>query len=147
MASRAIEINVKVLGAELIAKRLSKIVRSTRDGISLDLDLISADLLSRAADLSPILTGDLIRSGRVARQGSFAKGAITRAVAFGTNHAVFAHEARYNLGPISRLKPSTEDGAVGRKFLERPFRKHSDRYLRFLRDEAAKRLRSETRGG
>lgn len=138
-----------VLGADLIERRLLALVTSHRSGVPRDMDLIAADLLSRAADLCPVLTGDLIRSGRVAGNTTTAGSGsvVRRTVSFGTKYAVWIHEAHYNLGPVSRRKSGTEDGPVGRKFLERPFRKHADRYKAFLARGVEQRNRAGTKGG
>ena len=120
-----------------IQRRLESIVRASGTEVTKAVNLVSADLLERSANLAPILRGDLIRSARITRQGS-TKNVIRRQVSYGTNHAVFTHEGSYQLGPVSRLKPPTQDGPVGRKYLARPFRIHAKRYSTFIR-AAAKR--------
>lgn len=78
------------------------------------------ELLKRARAVAPRLTGRLEDSGKVVEvtQG---KNRIAWGVTFDTPYAVIRHEDFYNLGPVSQLKPPTQDGAVGRKFLARPF--------------------------
>ena|SRR3990167_3728064 len=132
-------INVKVLGASLLEKKFLGISERSKTAIDKALDMVAGDLLARAADLSPILTGDLIMSGRVARPRK--KGAKVRVVSFARSYALFIHEGKYNLGPLSRRKPATEDGPVGRKFLERPFLRHRERYKTFIADALRKRFR------
>lgn len=126
-------IKVDVLGAQLIEKKLQRLVTSNKGAVEASMNHASADLLQRSADLAPILTGDLIRSGRVLKTGSNAK-TIVRVVGYGTNHAVFAHEmitpaGPFNLGPISSKKPPSPDGPVGGKFLLRPYLLHKHRYI------------------
>lgn len=138
------QLDVKVLGAELIKKNLEKVLRGTGRGIARGLDLVAADLLQRSADLAPILTGDLIRSGRVIRKGAISRGTISRTVSYGTGHAVFAHEevtpaGSFGLGPISRIKDQSArpaDGPIGGHFLLRPFLLHKNRYIKFLNKTA-----------
>jgi hypothetical protein len=108
------------------------------------MDLVAADLLERAANLAPILTGDLIKSGSV--RGRTTARTISRTVGFGTDHAVFTHEGIYNLGPESRRKPSTEDGPVGRKYLVRPYRRHVARYQRFIATRLRRDVLEKARG-
>lgn len=83
------------------------------------------DMLGRAQDLSPQLTGDHINSGTVSAPSKF-----VRVVTFSQPYSVRLHEGRYRLGPISSSKPSTEDGPVGRKYMQRPFDKHNKRWIR-----------------
>lgn len=135
MAKAAITGNV--LGAGLIVKRLYAITDNMTKGAQHGLNLASADLLERSADLAPVLTGDLIRSGRVKRTRP-AKGRWVNVVSYGTDHAVFTHFSHYNLGPVSRRKPPTEDGPIGRLYLLRPFNRHARQYKKFIIDEAEK---------
>jgi hypothetical protein len=127
----------KVLGAGLLRKRLDSLKNRYKAGVRHGLNLASADLLGRSAALAPILTGDLIRSGRVipSRPSS---DVYRSTVAYGTNHALWCHYAHYNLGPISRRKTATEDGPVGRMFLRRPFDKHKEQYVQFIISAAAR---------
>jgi hypothetical protein len=129
----------RVLGAGLIAGRLAGLARVAGTGAARGLTLVAADLLQRSADLAPILTGDLIRSGRVIPSRP-AKDVIRRTVAYGTDHAIFTHFATYNLGPISITKPPTEDGPIGRLYLQRPYERHRERYGKFIVAEARKAM-------
>jgi hypothetical protein len=135
----------RVLGADLIIKRITRAGRGAKTGARRGLDLSSADLLLRSANIAPILTGDLIRSGRVVKRGSAASGSIIRIVAYGTDHAVFAHEeitpaGPRKLGPWSSQKPSTSDGVVGGHFLSRPFRRHKERYVKLISKHAGEAM-------
>ncbi len=120
-----------------LQRRLERIIKQTGPAAVRAMNLISADLLERSANVAPILRGDLIRSARITKAGS-TKNRIRRQVSYGTDHAIFTHEGSYQLGPVSRLKPATQDGPVGRKYLARPFNIHSARYSAFVRG-AAKR--------
>jgi hypothetical protein len=127
----------RVLGADLIIKRINRAGQGAKAGGRIGLDLSAADLLLRSANIAPILTGDLIRSGRVARRGGIKAGVIIRIISYGTDHAVFAHEeitpaGPRQLGPWSEQKPGTDDGVVGGHFLSRPFRRHKNRYFRLI---------------
>ncbi len=114
-----------------IQKRILRIVQAEGPATVRAMNAVAADLLERSANLAPILRGDLIRSGRVTRTGS-KKGVVRRQVSYGTDHAIFTHEGSYQLGPVSRLKPTTADGPVGRKYLARPFNLHARRYDEFV---------------
>lgn len=145
-------VRAKVLGVELIQKRMERFQRTmARSVVPRAMDEIAADLLERSVGLAPILTGDLIRSARIVRAGSRrSRGVIRRTVSFGTDHAVQAHEnitpaGPLGLGPVSQRKDAqarTADGPVGGHFLLRPFRAHVDRYQDFLRKAFAEGVRS-----
>ncbi|MEE9244879.1 MAG: hypothetical protein V3U63_01650 [Gemmatimonadota bacterium] len=129
---------VKIIQTQkLIQRRLERIIEQTGPAAVRAMNLVAADLLERSANVAPILRGDLIRSGRITKTGS-TKNLIRRQVSYGTDHAIFTHEGSYQLGPVSRLKPATQDGPVGRKYLARPFNIHAARYSAFVRG-AAKR--------
>lgn len=138
-------LEVKVLGAGLIEDKLKRAISGAQRGVVRGLDLVAADLLERSANLAPILTGDLIRSGRIVRRGAFKSGVIRRIVSYGTGHGVFAHEeitpgGPRGLGPISRQKQAANrspDGPVGGKFLSRPFQRKANDYIKFIRAAAA----------
>jgi hypothetical protein len=97
------------------------------------MDDVANDLLDRAIALAPQLSGDLVNDALVRRLDT--RNRFARAVEFGppgsasTAYAKVRHEEFYNLGPISSVKPGTADGAVGRKYLERPFNRHARRYI------------------
>lgn len=122
----------KVLGAGLIKLKLTKLSKVTRAKLPHGMNMISADLLQRSADLAPILSGDLIRSGDVKSEDR--GGVFKRLVTYGTDHAIFTHEGEYNLGPISSQKPPSSDGPIGRKYLVRPFDIHRRRYAEFIKE-------------
>jgi len=145
------DFNARVLGADLVRERITSLSERCKVGVRHGLNLVSADLLERSANLAPILTGELIRSGRViARRPS--KDVYKSTVAYGTDYAVYMHYGHYNLGPISRTKPPTEDGPVGRMFLARPFWRHRNRYELLIISQAVKgsgtvRVPGVSRGG
>jgi hypothetical protein len=97
------------------------------------MDDVANDLLDRSVALAPQLSGDLVNDARVVAQNT--RNRYARAVEYGpagsesSAYAKVRHEDFYNLGPISSVKPGSEDGAVGRKFLERPFNRHAQRYI------------------
>ncbi len=100
------------------------------------MDKNAEDLLSRAVALSPQLTSELLGSGAIDSddpRGS-AGGVFVRTVHFGSGesepYALKMHEGTYNLGPVSRSKPPTGDGPIGRKFLQRPYDRHKQRYIK-----------------
>ena len=131
-----VEIDLTVLGAKLIERRLKRVITSNKTALGTALNLVAADLLQRSADLAPILTGDLIRSGRIAKTDSTPK-VVVRIVGYGTNHAQFAHNqiqpaGDFGLGPISRKKPPSPDGPIGGNFLLRPYLLHKQRYINLI---------------
>lgn len=114
-----------VKGVPELESRLRLIVRNVGEAIAQTIDDDAHDLLGRAQDLSPQLSGDHINSGKV-----FVTGSVTRSVGFNEPYSVFLHEGRYNLGPVSSRKPPTEDGGVGREYLLRPFENQKARYIK-----------------
>ncbi len=125
----------KISGLRKLFATKKKVQRAALVGVEIALNRVAADLLSRSAGVAPILTGDLIRSGRVT--GDTSRLRVTRFVTYGTDHAVFAHEqitpfGPFGLGPISSKKPSTSDGVVGGGFLLRPFNIHREKYAKSI---------------
>lgn len=57
------------------------------------------------------------------------------------NYALWIHEQDYKLGPRSSKAPGTDGYAVGNKYLERPLKGESDRYIKNILEAAAKGLR------
>lgn len=113
-------------GAKVISRRMRLITRNVKAEVVVALDDAADDLLSRARQLAPQLTGELIGSGDVRKRR--ATEVISREVFFRAPYAVVRHEDHYNLGPISSLK-SSPDGPVGRKYLSRPLEIHRRRYV------------------
>lgn len=130
----------------VIQRRIDKIINASGPAAGRALNRVAADLLERSSNVAPILRGDLIRTGRITRVGSTQR-IQKRQVSYGTDHAIFTHEGSYNLGPVSRLKPDTEDGPVGRKYLDRPFRRNAKRYRQFVIDEMKVAATLRRRGG
>lgn len=131
-----------VHGAAVIKRRLRLIARNVRDEVRTALDEAAEDLLFRARLLAPQLEGELIDSGKIARHRS--RGVEARTISFGTPYAVVRHEDFYNLGPISSVK-SSADGPVGRKYLSRPFERHSPRYFEEIGDAVERGIRQSLR--
>lgn len=144
-------IDIKFLGFRRLEKNLEKFFKATVAGTEKGIDLVSVDLLRRSSDLCPILYGWLIESGDIHRERRGKKkaknivhyggGTRTSSTLIHESPSVYVrwiHFARYRLGPISRLKPATEDGPVGRMFLHRPFEKHRKRYSKFITTFAKK---------
>ena len=126
----------------MIRKRLRLIVRNVRDEVAQQLDEAAEDLLLRARQLAPQLSGELIGSGDIARRQS--RDIVSRTIFFDSPYAVRRHEDFYSLGPISSIK-SSPDGSIGRKFLQRPFEAHRDRYQRQIAHGLQRALRQSLR--
>jgi len=88
--------------------------------VSDKLDLKARQLLGRSVALAPELERHLILSSRVEKVDTATRAA--RSVSYDTPYAVKQHEAQLNPGPLTSRKAPTQDGAAGRKYLERPFR-------------------------
>ncbi|MCP4868278.1 MAG: hypothetical protein GY898_06120 [Proteobacteria bacterium] len=129
-------------GAAAISRRMKIIERNARREMIHQLDENADDLLSRARQLAPQLSGELIESGTIRKRGS--RKLVSRTIVFTACHAVRRHEDFYQLGPISSTK-SSPDGPIGRKFLERPFEAHKDDYYKSQGAAVARALRQSLR--
>jgi hypothetical protein len=100
------------------------------------------DLKRIAVDIAPIDSGDLRRSGNAKVRenagnivGEVSFSAVDNSSGRRFNYAVWTHEADYNLGPLSRQAPGTDGYEVGNKYLERPLKGESQKYLRWIAEE------------
>ncbi len=113
-------------------KELSrKLIAQTLKGGTAALKNAAGDLKQRAQALTPEDTGALVRSARIDRVGRANEPGFV--VSFGSEgpsagYALEVHEGNQSPGPITRQK-SSDDGKAGRKYLERPYRRHKDRYV------------------
>jgi hypothetical protein len=131
-----------VTGGAAIKRRLRVISRNVHAEMGVRLDQAAKDLLSRARGLAPQLSGELIGDGDILRRGN--KTVHRRVVFFDSPYAVVRHEDVYNLGPISSIK-SSPDGAIGRKFLSRPFERQSKNYEKSIAAGVRLALRQSVR--
>lgn len=127
-------------GVDEMKKRLDIILRNVNEAVIQTIDDSADDLLERSQDLSPQLTGAHIHSGKVVEISQFA-----RAVAYDEAYSLWLHEGDYELGPVSRLKPPTQDGAVGKEFLLRPFENNKQRYIADAGKAVAEAVRRSVR--
>lgn len=101
-------------------------VQFTNEAIAQSIEDAADDLLNAGNALSPQLSGAHIASGKVTAFGQFG-----RVVGYDQPYSVRLHfSTRYKLGPISRLKPGTSDGAPGPGYLSRPFDNRKQRWIR-----------------
>lgn len=126
-----------VKGGKIIQDRLKKIQKNLRTAVSQQMDKNAEDLLSRSGALVPQLTGELRSDAKITKKDpGKAGGVFSRTISYGntkpaSDYTLFIHEdTNYRLGPVSRAKPGTADGPVGRKFLSRPFDAHRREYLK-----------------
>ncbi|MBX6361284.1 MAG: hypothetical protein IRZ03_14530 [Acidobacterium ailaaui] len=106
------------------------------------------DLLRISSNIAPIDTGQLRRSGRkeITMRGAGHElvghvyfSATEESGKYGRfNYALWTHEMDYNLGPVSRQAPGVDGYEVGNKYLERPLRGESRKYLRWVAEEIGK---------
>ncbi len=129
----------RVRGASGILAVFGALAKSMLPAGDRALEAVAQDLQSRAIALAPILTSKLIRSADIKRSPG------RREVSFGTRYIGFIHNGYYNLGPLSRQKPATDDGPVGRQFLARPFNRHRKRYQALIGKSVTAQLRGRTR--
>ncbi len=100
-------------------------VRDVEHAVAQTMEDNADDLLVRALKLSPQLSGEHINTGKVHKRGQF-----LFIVGFDKPYSVWLHFAKYKLGPISKLKPKTSDGRVGRGYLKKPMTKNRKRYIK-----------------
>jgi hypothetical protein len=133
-------------GARTIKRRVKVIQRNIRDAVSKAMDDIADDLLLRSNLLCKEDEGDLIESSGIAHRNS--KETFLRVVYYDTPYAERQHECtEMGNGPKTRAKPASPlgDGKPGRKWLERPFKRHQKRYTREVGDAIKKALRQSVR--
>ncbi|MFL6560061.1 MAG: hypothetical protein ACJ8MO_28615 [Bacillus sp. (in: firmicutes)] len=109
-----------------------------RSAVKLGVQDSMDDLKRIAVDIAPIDSADLRRSGQanVTQVAGHTVGEVTfRAIDNGFDYATWIHEGEYNLGPLSAQAPGTDGYSVGNKYLERPLRGESDKYLRWIAEE------------
>lgn len=125
-------IEVKFEGIEELSTALSRWEEDVIQVIEGEVAKSGEHLIGTAQRLAPKLVGDLEGSGTVDPVvRDIVKREIRIEVGFrGLPYAIRMHESVYNLGPISRGKPSVDGMMVGRKYLEQPLLKYSQRYFR-----------------
>ena len=91
------------------------------------------DLLQKAQALAPKLTGDLEGSGTKDRVkiDPLSK-EISVQVGFNKEYAARRHEEDYTPGQITRGKPAVDGMAPGRKYLERPLKYYTPKYMQAI---------------
>lgn len=112
----------------------ARVKAAVRNGVQDSVD----DLKRIAVDIAPIDSADLRRSGqaKVTEIGGRIVGDVTfTAIDDGFDYATWIHEGEYNLGPLSAQAPGTDGYSVGNKYLERPLRGESAKYLRWIAEE------------
>lgn len=109
----------KVKGAKTARARFRKLPKEMFDEVTKVIFEDGVELLGRSQALIPELERTLILTGDVEKKVSGQR--VRVVVSYGTPYAVIRHEDEYELGPVSSLKSGTQDGPVGRKYLERPF--------------------------
>lgn len=119
---------ILVKGLRPGVQRFRQLPRAMLESIERTADHVAVELLGRAQAVAPELTRHLVLSGAIDRskQGEV----ITRVVKFTEIYALIMHEDFYQLGPLSRRKSGTQDGPVGRKYLERPYTNMRERVQR-----------------
>lgn len=115
-----------------------RVKEAAKDGVQDSVD----DLKRIAADIAPIDSGDLRRSGHATvRQtptetvGEVSFSAVDNSSGRRFNYAIWIHEGEYNLGPTSAGAPGTDGYEVGNKYLERPLKGEAEKYMRWIAEE------------
>lgn len=116
--------NFRLKGKQKLDRKLANMARRVESVLEGELDDAAQEIRARSIAVVPEKTRKLLLSSGVAR----AK--LARAVFYDTDYAAIVHEDFYQLGPLSANKAPTEDGPVGRKYLERPFNNIRARLVR-----------------
>jgi hypothetical protein len=121
-----------------MADATARVRLAARNGVQDSVD----DLKRIAADIAPIDSSDLRRSGHATvRQtpqetvGEVSFNAVDNSSGQRFNYAIWIHEGDYNLGPLSRAAPGTDGYEVGNKYLERPLKGEAEKYMRWIAEE------------
>jgi hypothetical protein len=116
----------------------ARVKLAARHGVQDSVD----DLKRIAADIAPIDSGDLRRSGhaKVTQSqneivGEVGFRAVDNSSGRQYNYAIWIHEGEYNLGPQSVAAPGTGGYEVGNKYLERPLKGEANKYMRWIAQE------------
>lgn len=131
-----------VRGVGALRRALSRLGAGIDRKVGATLDDISTELLGRSQAIAPERTRRLIKSGRITR--SDRAGRLERSISYNTSYAVKVHEDLLFPGPLTARKAATQDGAAGRKYLERPFlnmRRGMILALGAVPEDAARRIR------
>lgn len=96
------------------------------------------DLVRISSDIAPIKGSGLRKS--VNKTVDVKRDSIVGEVTFSVtenigsrfNYAQWTHEMEYNLGEKSKASPGTDGYSVGNKYLERPLKGESEKYLKWL---------------
>lgn len=105
------------------------------------------DLKRIATDIAPVKTGVLRASGNAIVDET--SGNIVGEVTFSAtntdgngrfNYAYWTHEKDYQLGEQSQAAPGTDGYEVNNKYLERPLKGESEKYVRWISEEIAREL-------
>lgn len=148
------DFSIKWDGLDELLKGLDKAADEVIKAIEEGVNDAASDLLSKAQQLAPRLTGDLEGSGHLGKLQNTGAG-IQRRVIFSTPYALRRHEEPYRpgkhmeyglngekvgyiivgRGPITRSKASVDGMRPGRKYLERPLKKNADKYQKHIADK------------
>jgi hypothetical protein len=121
-----------------------RVIKAMYDGMQDAVD----DLKRISTDIAPVDTGLLRASGKTEIKpktlgvvGEVTFNAVENSSGYGRfNYALWTHEADYNLGEQSKASPGTDGYSVGNKYLERPLKGESQKYLRWWRENIEKAL-------
>ena len=118
-----------IRGVRRLRRAFRSIVRDVDRGVDERLDDQARRLLGSAIAVAPELTRRLILSGSITKRSG--GGRSIRVIDFDTPYAVVQHENQLLLpGPLTSRKAATQDGEAGAKFLERPYRRLLQTFIR-----------------
>jgi hypothetical protein len=110
-----------------------------------EMDRATDDLLRISSNIAPIDKSTLRKSGK--KYVKWRYGAVVGAVTFSAvesssgygrfNYALWTHEQDYELGEQSAAAPGTDGYEVGNKYVERPLKGESVKYLKWLTEGVA----------
>lgn len=114
------QVRIEIEGLDKAKRNTKALPRLVAAAMLAEMGGIGESFAERAALNAPILKGDL-RGAISAIPATRGDGGTVMggAQVSGIDYAFWTHEGVYNLGPVSAQQPTTPEGGVGRKYLER----------------------------
>ena len=135
MERELFKFDLELEGMDDVLAALDRAEAEVMDALERAQEENTEDLMGKAVELAPILTGTLRRSAEpeVSRDAT----GVTGVVSFNTPYAVRRHEENYKPGPLTAASPGIDGMPAGRKYLERPLKANAKKYV----EHAADRVR------
>jgi hypothetical protein len=137
--SRLLNIKFDLTGVEEVLAALDQAEESIRATVKSAMQDNVAHLQEASVALAPILSSNLRDS--VSSEVNDIPQGVEGTVAFGTVYALRRHEEEYKPGPITAQSPGYDGMKPGRKYLERPLKRYSRKYMEHIANKVKEALR------